>query len=389
MAKPTDYYVADAGNGGSDSNNGTTPGTPWLTIEKALGATGITRNATNGDRINVAGAPGTPVVLAAPLDVTVNYGTPNEGAPLVIQGYSGTGGGAGDGGIGSIDCNAGAMFAATYSGIMLADLDIFNGGSSTLVVVGTYGILDRCNVHGTTGTGVNLNGGEAHCINSEIYDCGAVGITAATGSSILFNRLRNGPTNNFVSAITGQQAQGFIMFNTIQLGNSGGGSNGMLIGYGMSAMYNSIWSNAGTGKGISRNTGGAGQSQFLVNNIVDGFSGGGGIGFGGGATGMVSAKLIHGNYLSNCATNISIADEWISRGVGSNPRSANTDGGTTAPFTSPSTGDFTPLAAVTDLLNSWPPSVAGQVNYLWKGAVQPQVTGGGGGIILRQHRIQT
>ena len=67
---------------------------PFHTVQGALDLT--TRNATDGDRINVKA--GTADTLNATLSYTT-YGTPVSGAILIIQGYTST---AGDGGIGEI-----------------------------------------------------------------------------------------------------------------------------------------------------------------------------------------------------------------------------------------------------------------------------------------------
>src|SRR5690242_15767610 len=96
MASPSDYYV-DPLNGNDSTGTGTS-GNPWQTTQKALNT--ITRNTTNGDRINIRNTASD--VLTGALSFAT-YGTPTTVAPLILEGYSST---AGDSGIGTLDGNA-------------------------------------------------------------------------------------------------------------------------------------------------------------------------------------------------------------------------------------------------------------------------------------------
>ena len=372
MANPTNYFI-DA-SGGSNSNDGSL-GSPWQTIAHAIdapGSGGIAQNTTNGDFINLKdNAPHN--LGGTSMNLATNYGTSVLGAPFGIRGYSSA---AGDGGIATIDCGGVSLFASgSYQAIMLADLAIQNSNTSNIVVLGTYSTISRCQVSNTTGKGITV-GANATVSGCEVYDVGGIAIDMnGNGSRAWGNLVRNGPTNNCTVGIQCSfETTGAVAFNRFQLGNSGGGSVGIYAHSGTFIANNSIWANAGTGRGID-NSGAAKDCVVVLNNVVDGFSGTGGVGI----EFANSFAMMHGNYVSNCATKYNVTDQWITR---TEARAANTDGGTTAPFTNPSAGDFTPLASVTDLLNSWPPKVPGSglTNYMWKGAVQPQVSAGGGGI---------
>ena len=92
----TNYYVDPAIN----ANSGTgTLGDPFGDLQYALNT--ITRNATDGDRINIKA--GTAEVMAAAISLTT-YGTPAQAAPLIFQGYTSA---QGDGGIGEINNGGG------------------------------------------------------------------------------------------------------------------------------------------------------------------------------------------------------------------------------------------------------------------------------------------
>ena len=101
MAQPSETYVDPSIAGASGAG---TVGDPYGDLQHALDT--MTRDATNGDRINIKA--GTDEILAGVIDLTT-YGTPSSAAHLVFQGYTSA---AGDGGIGGIDANAGA---AVYS----------------------------------------------------------------------------------------------------------------------------------------------------------------------------------------------------------------------------------------------------------------------------------
>ena len=113
----SEYYVdpSIAGNSGTG-----TIGDPYGDLQYALNS--ITRNLTDGDRINIKA--GTEEVFTAAIDYTT-YTSPTAAAPLIYQGYSSA---AGDGGIAEIDLGGNNL---SQNVVHLADLKIRNAGSGT------------------------------------------------------------------------------------------------------------------------------------------------------------------------------------------------------------------------------------------------------------------
>ena len=98
----SEYYVDY--NAGNDSLGDGSAGNPWQTIKHAI-ESGITRNSTNGDRINLKS--GYAHVVATTPDYSL-YGTPSIAAPLFIQGYTSS---ANDGGYAEVTCSSGQALA--------------------------------------------------------------------------------------------------------------------------------------------------------------------------------------------------------------------------------------------------------------------------------------
>jgi hypothetical protein len=121
---PTDYFVDP--NAGDDGTGDGSVGNPWATIQNALDT--ITRDSTNGDRINVQST--TDDVLGSALSLAT-YGTPAFGAPLVFQGYTSS---QGDGGVGGISGNNSVHIfnAAGTDHIYFIDMHLHNTGSNDI-----------------------------------------------------------------------------------------------------------------------------------------------------------------------------------------------------------------------------------------------------------------
>ena len=98
----SEYYIDYSA--GSDSTGNGSSGNPWQTIKHAI-ESGITRNAINGDRINLKS--NSAHVVASTPDYSL-YGTPSVAAPLIVQGYTTT---ANDGGYAEVTCSSGQRLA--------------------------------------------------------------------------------------------------------------------------------------------------------------------------------------------------------------------------------------------------------------------------------------
>lgn len=299
MAAPSETYVdpsiaADSGSG--------TIGDPYGDLQYALNT--MTRDATNGDRINIKA--GTDEVLSAALTLTT-YGTPTRNEPLIFQGYTSA---AGDGGIGGIDGNASVtMFASTsYDFVSLIDLKLHNTGSNNVVHLDSHIKVLGCEIYdGAIGVWMDDNSLVHNC-NFHDLTIG-VFVDPGTDAEVSYCYFKNGASIKFSSAISANFPCK-IYRNTISLDGTSdgirfnnGNSNGGLID------HNSIFSDGGTGQAIYFNTGRA--TNGITNNLIEGFSGTGGSGIDGeSASGHY---VLTGNAVYNCLTeyaNLGDALDW-------------------------------------------------------------------------------
>lgn len=362
----TVILATDAGAGVDDDaakctqHDGTTA-KPWRSVQGALDL--ITRDATNGDQINVKA--GTAQVNQGALTLAT-YGTPGAGIPLVFRGYTSS---ANDGGMAELDCGGfGALAANNYSYVAFVDLEIHSAGnnntldfqgagngtlvyhckihkgastpSSKVLIAGYY---DRTNVvncwvynAGTNGIGIGYIGA---CRNNYVKDC-ATGISACS----------NAINNLVVDCATGINA----------------GPSRSIVG---NAIYSST---ANTGKGILAS--GTNHMAVILNNVIAGYSGAGGIGI----SATADVELIGYNAFYNNTTPKSLADVIVD--LGSDVTCA------ASPFIDAVNGNF---AVTAELKAKGFPAAwyepAATTNYLDIGAVQrsepaaAQVIEAGGG----------
>lgn len=300
MGVPTKYYV-DASLG-VDTGDGSLA-TPWgrasgSVVQYALNT--ITRDSTNGDQINIKA--GTADVLSSTLSFTT-YGTPSNTAPCIFRGYTST---AGDGGIGEIS-GGGSVSIITGTGVVYTffrDMKLGNCGSAQVLGLGAGGAGQAvdCEIHGTSGNGI-AGGSFILVRNCHLHNIGGVGISG--GGHIFGNYLKNG-TNKFTSAITLASGSAWAIGNLISIDGS---SNGIIgVNNNTLVLRNSILSSAGTGVGIQGSGGIATGNAF--NNLVEGFSGVGGIGIQ--APTADAYTWLH-NAVYNCTTAYSVTgDQWAS-----------------------------------------------------------------------------
>ena len=181
----TETYVDPSIAG--DSGAGTS-GDPYGDLQYALNT--MTRDGTNGDRINIKA--GSDEVLSAALSLAT-YGTPTNGARLLFQGYTST---AGDGGIGGISGNGSySLFSSAPNYVGLIDMHIHNSGSATVMNLNSYCYTQNCEIDNTTGNGI-VTGSNSQIVNCYIHNCGAIGCDTAIGCMIIGCHFENG-TNDF------------------------------------------------------------------------------------------------------------------------------------------------------------------------------------------------
>jgi hypothetical protein len=268
MGAPTNYYVdpsldADTGNGAIN--------TPFGDLQYCLNT--ITRDAVNGDQVNVKA--GTAEVLAAALDFS-SYGAAASVAPFILKGYTTA---ANDGGLGEIDINGEARLTASASlnYIICADLELYN--STSRLLSGGLG----CSASGIWGHG-SVNG-FGFSSGSVVENCriegmeGGWGLLVSTGATINGNYFANIGTDrfSFVIRLSGSEPH-VISRNIMYLDGASSGIEADALA--VSMCQNSIFSNGGTGIGIEITD----IMDQVVGNIVEGFSGVGGIGIDDSAT---------------------------------------------------------------------------------------------------------
>jgi hypothetical protein len=293
MAAPTEVYIDPSIAGASGAG---TIGDPYGDIQHALDT--VTRDGTNGDRFNIKA--GTDEVLAAALDFST-YGVPTIAAPWICQGYTTA---AADGGIGGISGggSVGIITGGAIDYLTFADMHLHNTGANPIISADNYLSFINCEIDNTSSNGIDV---DQYCLvlNCHIHNVGATGVLLDNGGMVLFNTFENG-TNDFTVAIHLKNPAAEAMFNVIDIDGS---SDGILMThYSTLAAYNSIYSNGGTGQGIVVNANLINVRVF--GNIVEGFSGLGGIGIQLGASTM---EIYGHNAFYNNTTNLSDSSEII------------------------------------------------------------------------------
>lgn len=279
MGSVVEYYVDP--NLSSDTGDGSLL-TPWgradtECVQHALNT--ITRGAS-GDRINIkVGAGARDIVPTLGYDITGTYGIPDIDQPLYIQGYTTA---AGDGGFGGVDLDANVMFAQATTidfvnlwGLDITDLNGTPGTPTTSIQLDRDILIRNCAIHGLTpATNVVKLASGCHFLNNHVYNCTGNGIAEGV-QNIAGNRFITGPTNNFgTAAISGLGGNVYALENIIHVAGAtdgiGTGNRNAIV------VNNSIFSDGGTGVGIEFSS--VTKGGIVLNNLVEGFSGAGGIG---------------------------------------------------------------------------------------------------------------
>ena len=247
-----------------------TVGDPYGDIQHALDT--MTRDGTNGDRLNIKA--GTDEILAAALTLAT-YGTPAASAPLIIQGYTTA---EGDGGIGGISGNASVgVYTASTSYLQWRDLHLHNTGSVDILTLGGFGqIILNVELDTTTGDGIQGNTPRGLISECHFHNIAGAGInhTGESGLRIVGNYFKNG-TNDCTAAIILCRMD-MASRNIISVDGVSDGIRAET--YFGEISYNSIFSAAGTGQGIDLSAM-SGVDGIAHSNLVEGFSGSGGVGF--------------------------------------------------------------------------------------------------------------
>lgn len=377
----TVILATDAGAGVDDDaakctqHDGTTS-LPWRSVQGALDLT--TRDATNGDQINIKA--GTAQTLAAALTVAT-YGTPTTAAPLVLRGYTAA---ADDGGEAEINTVTFQLFAATVP-VATGLIDLYIYGTFTtgaLVVLGVGALVYRCRIVFTfssgyggalkVGTNSTIAGSFLRNVTSSgTAQCVEMGATSKIiGCYVVTENITYGVYTNAAGCAF---VNNIIVQNSTARGAIFTANNAVIVG-------NTIYSSgANTNYGIQFGSFGGDERSVVVNNIVQGYSGAGGIGIYAGTT-PEFPNIVFGNAVYNCTTAYSIGGAIAD----------NNDTLAASPFVDAANGDFDingTVAGVTE--DGWPASfieLASTAPKMDKGAVQAGA-GSGGGAIRRVMRL--
>lgn len=266
MALPTDYFVDPTG--GTDDttgDRGSVIGNPWKSVQFAMDD--ITRNSSNGDRVNVK-AGGTDTLSAA-LDFTT-YGAPTGTALFVLQGYTST---QGDGGVGDIDGGGNSIISSSRNGVHFIDMELHNSAANLLISMGNFNSLIRCELHDSDAAGVAPTTGFL-AVGCHFHDINGKAIEVTRGA-ILYNHFKDGATQQFdggaAEPAVSCKADDVVAHNIFDLlGNSYGittttGANGVVI------LNNTIY-HPGGGSSNSGIIAGATSSSCVLNNYVEGMA---------------------------------------------------------------------------------------------------------------------
>jgi len=307
----------------SDTGDGLADGTAYGDLKYG---TNLETSGGTGYRFNVKA--GTAEVLTENYTLST-FGAATIAAPLTIEGYTSS---PGDGGIGAIDgANLYALFGSTsYLYITLKNLRIFNCNATYAVRLGTYSQILNCEIDDNDATYAIHMGAYGSVKNCYIHDCSGYGVyMTAQGGVTYQNRLIDGTKKFTPQAVRIVNVTGAVRDNVISVS---GACDGVLSRHGSTVSGNSIYSDGGTGQGVTVVS--TEPQGDISNNLIEGFSGVGGIGIELAATGYV--VTCDGNAFYDCTTNIANSDRILA---------GNTDNETlsASPFVDAANGDFTPV----------------------------------------------
>ena len=388
----TELYIDPSLGSGTDDGDGTF-GDPYTDLEYCLAQ--ATFDTTNGTRINIKA--GTAEVLSAPLDLSdfTTGGAPSQTAHLIFQGYASA---ADDGdwdaqtGIGAIGCDGNTMFASqTYDHMDFRHLEIFGkagAGYTYLIDIDDYCTFVECELHTHSGTDallrLNLAGMVIRCHFHTVTSAEMCLYIQSAGLTVMhsyFDLVGSSATVAIYAAGYGQA----IIGNIIRVDGSGLGIQ--LYCRSSVCSNNSIYSAGGTGRGIKGYTSYS-STAYIGNNIIEGFSGSGGVGFDFSiVTGLYT--VFANNYVTNCATSYTTPIPVYHDDGG------NEDIADTTAFTDADNENFTPVDTGDVKEGSWPqsaPSADGALTApwkTWKGAVEPAEPSAGAIVNQGLHAIES
>lgn len=364
-----EYYVATDGTNDLAAGRGESSGDPWLTPEYAVD-TGIpnTGQGAGGDRLNIAAGTYTLTANLGGLGYFTSF-SPGFNKPFYFRGDTAANT--------ILDGDASfSIYASAKNYVGFLNLTLRNSGSNKIIDMADFSAIIHCILHNTSSYWVIC---KIQCLlaGNEFYDAsGAFGILTDSFGHIDGNYF-HGTTNapNFICYL--QDSVGTFTNNVVQMFSGQNITAITLVGPQGVASNNSIFSVGSTGRGIDINRGRA------INNLIEGFSGAGGVGIGTAAGAQWSPMMVN-NAVYNCTT------AYTTRGLqsGSTVEWCFYDDNETlsaSPFTDAPNGDFTPVDTDNVKEGGWPSFTVpfgSQQSFPWKGAIQPQAAAAGGGILI-------
>ncbi len=248
----------------ADSGTGTI-GDPYGDLQYALNT--MTRDATNGDRLNIKA--GTEEVLVAILSLAT-YGVPTQVAPLWFQGYTAVADDGGQGGINAGGSNP-VYASSSQDSIAFVNLDLHNvSGGDSVVRVDRNCIFRECNFFAGSNAIMLQTGNYCRIENCYFIDGSGFAISGILGIEVINCTFRNGTTDFGTVIRVGASS---VIKNNILIVD--GATNGIeQNGDTVTIRNNSIYSVNGTGQAVLGND----RDATILSNIIEGFSGIGGVG---------------------------------------------------------------------------------------------------------------
>jgi hypothetical protein len=198
------------------------------------------------------------------------------------------------------------VFPGSKNYVSFRDLHIHNTGTADILQAGTFGFaVIGCELDETTGDAIQATTQVALVVGNHIHNVGSMGVRFGFGL-ISGNFFQNDGSNDFDRAVylDNNAALGEVSFNIFSLDGASIGIE--LSGYSYFVHDNSILSAGGTGTGIT-SLGTASVHGGAWNNLVEGFSGAGGVGI---AVPSNNDLVLYGrNAVFNCTTAYSLGGD--------------------------------------------------------------------------------
>ena len=298
-------------------------------------------DTANGTRISVM--TGVDEILTSPLQVAMaDFATtaawvPGEAFPCVIEGMLAIPGdlrglpvtaGISGGGLVSI------MNDSILDSIKFQNLHLHNVGNNEILDLDEHVAIIRCELSNWTGNNQAVNVDSGILTDSYIHSNGgnATAILFGTNAGhILRNYLDLDAT--VISAMS--LANGVSALHNIVILPASDDANGITVDANAICEHNVIYSRGG-GTGEAIKSTGSDITGYIQNNIVQGFSGVGGLAFDFTAVNS-GVQVFRGNAYFDCTTGVSGPTNW--------PPLVDIDNEelTVSPFTDPDSGDFSPV----------------------------------------------